>query len=51
MSHRGGPDHDDVTSSWFGVWPCWCCCAGCGGWPVWASAGAARVHVPSAPLR
>jgi hypothetical protein len=20
MSHHGGPDHDDVTSSWFGGW-------------------------------
>jgi len=26
MSHCGGPDHDDVTSSWFGRAGRWYCC-------------------------
>jgi len=26
MSHRGGPDHGDVTSSWFARQGGRCCC-------------------------
>jgi len=52
MSHRGGPDHADVTSSWFGsLAPLVLLCR------VWRmrrlgfSGRGPGVHVPSAPLR